>query len=54
MTVPQYTGEGAEKQVISPDITLGIVAPSVVLLILLEAIEGIGDETSNGHEQNGG
>ena len=46
LTVPQGTSQQTEQQVVAPDRGLRIVAPCLVLLILIEAVDGVGDKAA--------
>lgn len=53
LAVPERSGEEAEEQVVGEHAGLAVVAPGMVLLILIEAVDGIGDEAAEGHEEGG-
>ena len=54
LRVPKGTGQQAEHEVVGPDAAFLVVAPGAVNLVLIEAIEHIGDESAEGDEQRGG
>ena len=54
LAVPQGSGQGAEHEVVAPNFLFSVVAPSVVLAVLVEAVDGVGDETAKGYEEGGG
>ena len=54
LAVPEQAGEGAEHDVVAPERTLPVVGEGLVLRILVETVDRVGDETSYGHEEGGG
>lgn len=54
LAVPQSTGQEAEQCIVGPNIGLFVVAPCVVLLILIEAVDGIGNKTTQRDEERSG
>ena len=53
LAVPEKAGEGAEDDVVPPERALGVVAESLVLAVLVEAVAGVGEESSEGYEHRG-
>ena len=53
LAVPQGSCQGAEHEVVAPYLRLLLIAPSMILAILVETVDGIGDETAQCHQEGG-
>ena len=53
LAIPQGTSQSTEHKVVTPNFLLLVVAPSMVLAVLIETVDGIGDETTESYEEGG-
>ena len=51
LRVPQHAGQGTEEQVVGPERGFAVVVPCLVARVLGEAVDGIGQESSESYQQ---
>ena len=53
LAVPEKTCKSAENEVVAPEIAFLVVIPGLVLAVLIEAIDGIREETAESYHECG-